>query len=254
MDIEAGGNLTVGNLGRAHRRREPDRHGRFDHVPAAGVAIGATRFSGNLVLSGDVKANGHSTTDGNVVTIQGCDVQIPSGAVLDITGDVDSTIMVEARKSLTIGGQPARPPPTSSNSRRALSVSLTGSFTPAKSAGANCAASGGRSRRTAVSAAPALRGGQHARGLPVRVPVVRRQRDPVPGNVRARRRRDALPVVDPVLRRALPAPQLRGPEPVHRQRMRSRRRLHVLAQDERHLVRGRRPSATASRPVRTATA
>lgn len=143
MDIEAGGSLTVGNSVELIADASPiGTAGSI--ILAAGIdEVGAPRLSGNLVFAGDIKANGHSTTDGSSVAIQGCDVQIPIGAVIDNTGDSDSNVLVQARTSLTIGGQLKTTVANVLEFPAGGALSLTGSFNPAKSAGDTCAASGG---------------------------------------------------------------------------------------------------------------
>ena len=134
IDLQAGGDLTIGNSVELIADGSPTGTGGSILLNAGVDEVGAGRLPGNLTLQGDIKANGHTTAP-NSVTITGCNVSIPSGAVIDITGDTGSSNTVVGRTGLTIAGQLRASGANILEFGQAATVSLTGTFAPARSAG-----------------------------------------------------------------------------------------------------------------------
>jgi hypothetical protein len=136
MDIQAGRNITVGNSVEFIADGSPIGAG-GSLIFLAGEAFGE-HLPGDVLFQGDIKANGHLTNafaGGSLVVIQGCNVTVPSGASFDITGDAHATNRLTARTSLTVGGQLKATEANVLEFAAGAAVTLTGSFTPARSAG-----------------------------------------------------------------------------------------------------------------------
>jgi hypothetical protein len=137
IDLQAGRNITVGSSVEFIADGSPIGAG-GSIVLLAGEAF-SEHLPGDVVFQGDIKANGHLTgafAGGSMVVIQGCNITVPAGAVFDITGDAHSTNKLTARTSLTVGGQLKATEANVLEFASGAAVSLTGSFTPARSAGA----------------------------------------------------------------------------------------------------------------------
>jgi hypothetical protein len=138
IDLQAGRNVTVGSS--VELIADGSQIGAGGSILVlAGEGFGE-HLPGDVSFLGDVKANGHITNPavaaGSSLVIQGCNVSIPSGAVLDVSGDVRSVNMITGRTSLTIGGQLRATQANVLEFPAGGALSLTGSFIPARSAGA----------------------------------------------------------------------------------------------------------------------
>jgi hypothetical protein len=134
VDMQAGRDVTVGPSVEIIADGSPIGAG-GNILLVAGEGFGE-RLPGNLTFQGDIKANGHNTGIGGAFTVlQGCVVSIPAGAVIDVTGDAQSTNRVTARTSLAIGGQLKASAANILEFPTGASLALTGSFSPARSAG-----------------------------------------------------------------------------------------------------------------------
>jgi len=108
----AGGSGTSGGIGA------------YVSLDAGSVLLGQGPTSGNLTINGRIVANGRSTL-GNEIALGGCQVTIPSGAIVDATGDTGSTTLTIARTGITIAGQ------LRSASGNIVELPVGGSFTTA---------------------------------------------------------------------------------------------------------------------------
>jgi len=133
IDLQAARNMTVGNSVELIADGSP--------IGSAGTVLlvagegFAEHLPGNVTFQGDIKANGHSAGTGAFVLIQACDVSIPAGAVVDITGDALGSTRIVARKSLTMGGQLKATAANVVEFKAGAALSFPGTFTPARSAG-----------------------------------------------------------------------------------------------------------------------
>ena len=134
VDMQAGRDFTVGPSVEIRADGSPIGAGGGIFL-VAGDGFGE-RLPGNLNFQGDIKANGHVPGGGAFAVLQGCVVSIPAGAVVDVTGDAQSTNLVTARTSLTMAGQLKASAANILQFPTGASLSLPGSFSPAKSAGA----------------------------------------------------------------------------------------------------------------------
>jgi hypothetical protein len=134
IELDAGQNVTVTAPVTLIADGSPIGAGGAIFLQAGLDELGAPRLAGNVLLQGDVKANGHAM-HGSSVVITGCNVSIPPGAVLDVTGDQKGSIDVTARTSLTIGGTLRASAANVLTFSAGSTPTLIGSFIPARSAG-----------------------------------------------------------------------------------------------------------------------
>jgi hypothetical protein len=132
IDMQAGHDVTVGPSVEFLADGSPIGAGGSILI-LAGEGFGE-HLPGDILMQGDVIAHGHAPV-GAFVVMEGCDVTIPAGAVLDVTGDTMSSNRIVARTSLTIAGQLKATAANVLEFPEGTSPSLTGSFTPARSAG-----------------------------------------------------------------------------------------------------------------------
>ncbi|MGH7894053.1 MAG: hypothetical protein ACREQL_05245, partial [Candidatus Binatia bacterium] len=135
IDLEAGRDLTIAGPVELIADGSPLGAGGSIFLEAGVDDFALERLPGNVLLQGIIKANGHATTSGNQVVIGGCAVSIPSGARIDITGDVGSANFITARTNLSIVGQLKASGANVLTFPTGASPQLTGSFTPLPSAG-----------------------------------------------------------------------------------------------------------------------
>jgi hypothetical protein len=233
IDMQAGRNLQVDSSVELIADGAPQAAGGSIFL-IAGEGFGQ-RLPGNLTISGDIKANGH-TVAGSFTILQGCVVTIPSGR--------------RHRRDRRSAEQQPRPRPVVADDRRPAEGDggerprVPGRRDVEPHRQLHPGAKRGRLHERYADRrrlpAPGLHGRQRASQLPLRLPDLRRQSGHVPRDVRRRCERTLLRRQRP-LRRALPADDVQQHE---------RMRDPTLRRADRHVRRRHQAERRRVRPGR----